>query len=218
MAITTGEKLRELRIDNKMDDSISTEYSKCLSERDGLKAIYKNSKDEYKAAKERLGVAEEKLKNIPLSKVAAVLKANKDIKQAKRELKDKKKQLDSDRSDYYSKLRELRNLRREIRSQYKSNKEYKKFFDRVKKAQNMGINLPRYIMDEYRNQQSIYAQQLYSINKTGARTYIAVPNTDCSKDVQSLINEKIRKDAADKLTQMKDKFLNRSHSQDKDDR
>lgn len=125
-------------------------------------------------------------------------------------MKQKKQKYDTDREQYKQRLKELRRLKREIRSQYNTHRDYAKFFKRVQEAQKLGIALPKYITDEYTRQKTTYLSQKYSVDKNGKRNYITQPNTICSKDTSTLIWEKrqeMLKDNIEKMTtKVKDSF------------
>ena len=82
--------------------------------------------------------------------------ADRQVKMAKKNLKQKKLRFQTDREAYKQKLKELRRLKSEIRSQYKSHREYAKFFRNVQEAQKTGIVLPKYITDEYKKKKGMY--------------------------------------------------------------
>lgn len=210
MPISTQGKLNELKKFQKTDGSIQNDYNNIGYQYQQTKAIYKSSKQEYKLAQKRLEMAEENFRNAPLTKIYS---ANKKIRTAKKNLKLKKQQYLLDREKYKQKLKELKRLKNEIRSQYKSHRQYTKFFKRVQEAQKMGIALPKYITDEYNKQKSMYLSEKYSIDKTGRRNYITQPNTNCSKDVSTLIWEKNQQKVKDTLqkniTQIKQHFISK---------
>ncbi len=205
MAVTIQGKLNELSSCRKTDGSIQAEYNKVSIEHQQTKSTYKSSKAEYQLAKEQLEKAKEYFRQAPLSKTFS---ADKQVKLAKRDLKQKKKKFQADREIYKQKLKRLRRLKSEIRSQYKSHREYAKFFKRVQEAQKMGIALPKYITDEYTKQKSMYLSEKYTVNKNGKRTYLTQPNRICSKDVSTLIWERKQQNLKDKMqnivTQVKD--------------
>jgi len=157
---------------------------------------------------EQLEEAQENFRQAPASKM---FKAYKQVKIAKENLKQKKQRFQADRKFYIQMLRELKRLKREIRSQYKSHREYVKFFKKVQEAKKMGIVLPKYITDEYTKQKITYLSEKYTVNKNGRRTYITQPNTICSKDVSTLICEKNQQNIKDKMenivTQVKDRLI-----------
>ena len=190
MPITTQGKLSELQTFKKTDGSIQNEYKNVDYKYQQAKGIYKVSKQEYKLAKKQLEMAEEDFKNAPLTKS---LSANKKVKAAKKNLKLKRQKYLFDRDKYKQELKELRMLKNEIRSQYKSHRQYVKFFKKVQEAQKMGITLPKYITDEYTKQKSMYLSEKYSIDKTGKKNYITQTNTKYSKDVSTLIWQKNQK-------------------------
>lgn len=205
MAVTIQGKLNELSSCQKTDGSIQSEYNKISIEHQQTKAVYKSSKAEYQLAKEQLEKAKEYFMKAPLSKAFS---ADKQVRLAKKNLKQKKKKFQVDREIYKQKLKILRRLKNEIRSQYKSHREYTKFFKRVQEAQKMGIALPKYITDEYAKQRAMYLSEKYTVNKNGRRTYFTQPNRICSKDVSTLIWEKKQQNLKDKMqnivTQVKD--------------
>lgn len=208
MAVAIQGKLNELSSCQKTDGSIQAEYNQINREYQQTKSVYKLSKAEYQLAQEQLEKAKEHFRQVPLSKMFS---ADKQVKLAKKNLKQKKQKFQADREVYKQKLKELRRLKSEIRNQYKSHREYAKFFKKVQEAQKMGIVLPKYITDEYAKQKTMYLSEKYTVNKNGRRTYLTQPNTVCSKDVSTLIWEKNQQNIKDKMqnvvTQVKDHFI-----------
>ena len=208
MAVAIQGKLNELNSCQKTDGSIQAEYNQISREHQQTKSTYKLSRSEYKLAQEQLEQAQENFRQAPLTKMFS---ADRQVKMPKKNLKQKKLRIQTDREAYKQKLKELRRLKSEIRSQYKSHREYAKFFRNVQEAQKMGIVLPKYITDEYTKQKGMYLSEKYTVNKNGGRTYITPPNTICSKDVSTLIMEKKHQNAREKIqnvvTKAKDHFI-----------
>ena len=187
MAIGIQGKLNELRLCQRTDGTIQSEYNHANNKYQQSKTMYKSSKEEYKNAQQQLEIAKENFRNAPLSKM---FKADKQVKLAKKNLKQKKQRYNTDKEQYKQHLRNLRRLRSEIRNQYNSHRDYARFFKRVQEAQKLVISLPKYITDEYTKQKSTYLSQKYSVDKSGKRTYLTPPNTICSNDTSTLIWEK----------------------------
>lgn len=202
-------KLNELSSCQKTDGSIQAEYNQLNSQYHQVKAIYKSSRDEYKAAQQQLDIAKENFRNAPLVKMFS---ANRQVKLAKRNLKQAKQKFQEDKQRYKQKLQELRRLKSEIRGQYRSHRDYAKFFKKVQEAQKMGIALPKYITDEYTKQKATYLSEKYTVNRTG-RSYITPPDTSCSKDVSTLIWQKEKEDLRTTFENVKEKLTHK----DKDD-
>lgn len=208
MALAIQGKLNELSSCQKTDGSIQAEYNQMNREYQQTKSVYKSSKAEYQFAQEQLEKAQEYFRQVPLSKMFST---DKQVKLAKKNLKQKKQKFQADREIYKQKLKELRRLKSEIKIQYKSHREYAKFFKKVQEAKKMGIELSKYITDEYAKQKTMYLSEKYTVNKNGRRTYLTQPNTVCTKDVSTLIWEKNQQNIKDKVqnvvTQVKDQFI-----------
>lgn len=208
MAVIIQGKLNELRNCQKTDGSIQIEYNQINREYQQTKSVYKSSKAEYQLAKEQLEKAQEHFRQVPLSKMFS---ADKQVKLAKKNLKQKKEKFKVDREAYKQKLKELRRLKSEIKNQYKSHREYAKFFKKVQEAEKMGIVLPKYIKDEYDKQKTMYLSEKYIVDKNGRKTYLTQPNTACRKDVSTLIWEKNQQNIKDTVqnavTQVKDHYI-----------
>ena len=154
------------------------------------KQVYKSSKVDIEKAEAKLEIAEAKLENIPLYQIIKQYKARQEISKAKSDLKLKQTLHKQAKADYKQKQAKLRQLRHEIRSQYKSHRGYVKFFNRVQEAQKMGIDLPKYITDEYAKQKNTYLNSKYTIETNGDRNHISRNDDFASKDVSKFIHEK----------------------------
>ena len=210
MAIGTQGKLNELAVCQKTDGSVQSEYNNINYQYNKTKQVYKISREEYKLAEKQLEMAKDDFKNASLTQI---ISANRKVKSAKKNLKLKKQKYLLDRANYKQKLKELRRLKSEIRGQYKSHRQYAIFFKRVQEAQKMGINLPKYITDEYTKEKTMYLAEKYSVDKNGKRNYITNPNTLCSKDVSTLIWEKreqnLKNNLQNVVTQVKNNFISK---------
>ena len=196
MVLSTQNKINKLIAFQKSDVSIQNEYNEVMKGYQQAKACYKSSKDDCNNARKELERAQEYLSKAPLYKIFS---ANKKMKIAQKNLKSKKQKLQADKDFYKKKLFELRRLRSEIREQYKTHKDYVKFFKRVQEAKKMGIEIPRYITKEYDRQKNLYLSEKYKIDKYGKKTYMTPSNNICSKDIATLIFEKNKQDVKDKV-------------------
>ena len=211
MAISTHEKINELIQSDKADSSIDATYRNAEREFKEIKKAYKQSKIEYKIAEEKLEVSRDGYRKA--ESFFEIIRARRTKKEAKNGLKLKKETHLLLKTKYKQKLQELRQLRREIREQYRRFKEYQIFFKRIQKAQSMGIQLPKYILDEYSRVDSLYYPQQYKIDKSGARSYLTKMNTSVSKDVIALISEQERSNVKNAInntiTKIKESFRER---------
>ena len=215
MAITTQGKLNELRQFQKTDGSIQVEYNNVDYQYKKTKGNYKISKQDYKLAQEKLELAKQELDNAPLLKLPS---ASRKVKNAKKILKLKKQKYLLDKEMYKQRLKDLRRLKSEIRNQYKSHRQYVKFFKNVQEAQKMGINLPKYLTDEYTKQKNMYISEKYSIDKTGKRHYISQTDKTFNRDVSSLIWEKNKeniKNSIDKTIEQTKNYFNSNEDKER---
>ena len=211
MAITTEGKLLQMTQYGKTDDSIHNEYLNLDNEYKKIKETYKISREEYKLAKEKLTMEEKRYDETPFLK--KIFSEGRKLRKAQQNVKLKKQQLKVNKQKFKAKLKELKSLKKEVRTQYKNVAERQKFFNKVKQAEKMGIQLPKYIIDEYNRQQNLDLSQKYSVDEKGKRTYISASNKDISKDVSSLIWEKRKRDLQNTI----DKFRGKDKQIDQDE-
>ena len=196
MTLGTKGKLKELNKFQKLDGSVQAKYDEVYNEYEEAKEIYKESKSNYKEAQEKFEQAQENYFNSSLLD----FKTGKQYKNSKKALKKAKNRYKKDREKYKEKLKVLRSMRREIRTQWKLNRESINFFENIQDAQKEGIEIPKYLMDEYYNQKNIYLSEKYTIDKDGNRTRLTPPNKEYSQQLSSLINENRMKKITDKVS------------------
>lgn len=195
MAFGTQGKIADLMKFNKTDASVQNEYNTVQAKYNSAKKKYSLSKEEYKSANERVELAKEQLSNASITRKLA---AYRNYRNAKNIMLQKKQKYIDDKAKYKQELAEFRHLKREIGKEYKAHRQYIKFFKTVQKANQMGIQLPKYIIDEYKNEKNTYLSEKYTIDPRGNRTFLTKTNPTYSKDVSSLIMEKRAKDIAAK--------------------
>ena len=202
MAIGIRGKLNYLEKQGKTDGSILSSYNEVQGDYKELKYTYKQSKLKVKTAEEALRQAKESAKSMPLLK--RMFKGRRKVKAAERKLKSAKIEETKIREEFKQKQKEYREFRKEIRTNYKTNEEYLKFFDRVKKAKEMGIALPKYIEDEYNNQSKQYCKEKYTVDKNGKKQTIHYDDKGCSKDIYSMILERKSQEMKEKVEKVKE--------------
>lgn len=202
MAIGIRGKLNYLEKQGKTDGSILSSYNEVQGDYKELKYTYKQSKLKVKTAEEALRQAKESAKSMPLLK--RMFKGRRKVKAAERKLKAAKIEETKIREEFKQKQKEYREFRKEIRTNYKTNEEYLKFFDRVKKAKEMGIVLPKYIEDEYQKQVKQYSSEKYNVDKKGNKQTIQYNDNGCSKDTYSMILERKSQEMKEKVEKVKE--------------
>lgn len=202
MAVGIRGKLNYLEKNGKTDGSILSSYNEVQGDYKELKYTYKQSKMKVKNAEEALKQAKEEAKSMPLMK--RMFKGRRKVKAAERKLKIAKMEEAKIREEFKQKQKEYREFRKEIRNNYKAHEEYLKFFDRVKKAKEMGIVLPKYIEDEYQKQFKKYSSEKYSVDKKGNKQTIQYNDNGCSKGTYSMILERKCDNMKEKVEKVKE--------------
>lgn len=202
MAVGIRGKLNYLEKNGKTDGSILSSYNEVQGDYKELKYTYKQSKMKVKNAEEALKQAKEEAKSMPLMK--RMFKGRRKVKAAERKLKIAKMEETKIREEFKQKQKEYREFRKEIRNNYKAHEEYLKFFDRVKKAKEMGIVLPKYIEDEYQKQVKQYSSEKYNVDKKGNKKTIQYNDNGCSKDTYSMILERKNQNMKEKVEKVKE--------------
>lgn len=200
MAVTAKSKISAMVRMRKADISVREEYTKIETEYEESKKDYKDYKDykkDYEEKKEQLKEYNAILKETPWSERRDIKKK---IKRLQTKISITEKKYKKAREEYKENLKQLRDLKRTIRRQYKNCKVFEKFFSKLDEAEKMGIDIPRYIKIEARQQKSLYQTATFSIDKKrGAYSYIPEPNMDCVRELASLIREKKVKDRQEKV-------------------
>ena len=197
MAVTAKAKINEMIKMGKADMSVRDQYAELEEKYKEGKANYKFYKNDYESKEEQLKAYKTILKNTPWSQRSEIRRK---IKRTKAEMSISETKYENAKETYKQSLKELRKLKNTIRKQYKNYKMFEKLFSKLDEAENMGIEIPRYIKKEAAEQKKIYKNAIFEIDEKGEVTSdIPKPNMDCIKDIESLIHEAKAKERKEKL-------------------
>ena len=164
MAFTIAGKIEELKAENCCDNSIGRKYHIRSTEYEKSKDIYKTHKNAYKDTHSKLIGAEEKLSQISRFKLSQIFerrKVKQVVKNLKNELKIKEASIAKAKLAYKDKHKKLKEIRSEVRQQYKNYKAHEKFAELLQKADKQGIELPRYIEQACNNYNEAFDTTCY---------------------------------------------------------
>lgn len=188
MAIKIKNKLKEMIQANQASDAIEVIYIECEQE-------YRESKQAYEKERDTLEDLEEKKKDAEEAKKAARIfskqrrQAKKNIRTYEKKIAKQQKRYNKAKTAYLDNLKKYRELRKVIKTEYRIRKQYEKFFEKMKEAEKLGIDIPREIKLKAETYKTVYDDTVFEIDDDGNVTKIEKPEPTIIKYVNSLVRE-----------------------------
>jgi len=167
MAFTILGKIEELegkvRKDGSRvsDGSIRKKYDTINDAYKKAEAIYKNHKVNYEDLHEDLYYAQQKYESIPKGSIAKRQAVRREVNGVKKAIKESEALMEKAKLNYKDKLKRLREIRSEIREQYKHYKAHEKMVRLCHQAVKEGVVIPEYLKKEAKKHNRAFKTSCY---------------------------------------------------------